>query len=142
MRQPIKQILVVEDDPADAELILEFWTETETHIHVVQDGYEAVTYLQEEDKDLPELMILDSNLPKKDGLELLTFMRGEPDLKHVPVIVLSGHEHDEHVKKCYELGAAAYLVKPEGVDEYIEMIRALERYWTVVRRYPFPISGE
>lgn len=138
-------ILVVEDDPGHAMLIQEAFgaAQLANPLHVVSDGEEAIAYLEGTgpytDRDahpLPVLVLLDIHMPKRSGLDVLEWMRGEPDLKRVPVIMLTASEDDGDIDRAYELGANSYLIKPVGFDALLDVVRTLGLYWLVVSRLP------
>lgn len=138
-------ILVVEDDPGHAMLIQEAFAAAQlaNPLHVVSDGEEAIAYLEGTgpyaDRDthpLPVLVLLDIHMPKRSGLDVLEWMRGEPELKRVPVIMLTASEDDGDIDRAYELGANSYLIKPVGFDALLDVVRTLGLYWLVVSRLP------
>jgi CheY-like chemotaxis protein len=135
-------ILVVEDNPGDVRLIEEALKEGVMAGHLVSwatDGIEALRFLRHETtpaRPTPDLVLLDLNLPGMDGRELLREIKATPNLKRVPVIVLSSSKADEDILRTYELNANAYVTKPVQVDDFIRTIRSLEEFWTTVARLP------
>ncbi|MFB6356497.1 MAG: response regulator, partial [bacterium] len=110
-------ILLVEDSPADVELAEEVFHEIENFsvtLHVVEDGEKALEYLRNPERDIPDLIILDLDLPRMDGFEVLRELDGDPDLGMVPVIVLTMSNADEDISRAYEFGANACITKPLG----------------------------
>ena len=136
------QILLVEDNPGDVRLTKEAFKQgrIENDLHVVTDGHEALEFLtqrgEHEDAPRPDLILLDLNLPRKNGEEVLEELKDEPDLRSIPVIVLTSSRAEEDVVKSYELHANAYLTKPVDPDEFIETVKAFEKFWFCVVRLP------
>ncbi len=135
------QILLVEDSPADVELTSEALSEagTETNLHVVNDGEEALSFLHRSDgydeAVRPDLIILDLNLPKKDGREVLTEVKQDPALKRIPVLVLTTSDAEIDIYDTYNLHANCYLTKPVDLDGFIDMFEALDRFWLRLVRF-------
>jgi two-component system, chemotaxis family, response regulator Rcp1 len=139
-REQALHILVVEDNPGDVRLIEEALKEG-VFSHLVSraaDGMEALRLIRPEGGGglVPDLILLDLNLPGMDGRELLREIKATPHLRRVPVIVLSSSKADEDVLRTYELHANAYVTKPVQVDDFIRTIRSLEEFWTTVARLP------
>ncbi|QLK25172.1 response regulator [Natrinema zhouii] len=136
------QILLVEDNPGDVRLTREAFKQgrIENDLHVVSDGIEALAFLSQQgeyaDVPRPDLILLDLNLPGKDGEEVLEELKDDPVLRAIPVIVLTSSRAEEDVVKSYELHANAYLTKPVDPDEFIETVRAFEKFWFSVVRLP------
>ncbi|AFO59186.1 MULTISPECIES: response regulator [Natrinema] len=136
------QILLVEDNPGDVRLTKEAFKQgrIENDLHVVSDGTEALDFLGRQgpytDAPRPDLVLLDLNLPGKDGAEVLEELKADPVLRSIPVIVLTSSRAEEDVVKSYELHANAYLTKPVDPDEFIETVRAFEKFWFSVVRLP------
>ncbi|ELY88638.1 response regulator receiver protein [Natrialba hulunbeirensis JCM 10989] len=136
------QILLVEDNPGDVRLTKEAFKQgrIENDLHVVSDGTEALEFLHQqneyEDAPRPDLILLDLNLPRTDGEEVLEELKGDSELRSIPVIVLTSSRAEEDVVKSYELHANAYLTKPVDPDEFIETVRAFEKFWFSVVRLP------
>ena len=142
-RDQALHILVVEDNPGDVRLIEEALKEGDSpghHVSRASDGIEALRLLRREGPyascHVPDIILLDLNLPGMDGRELLKEIKATPNLKRVPVIVLSSSKADEDVLKMYELHANAYVTKPVMVDDFINTIRSLEEFWTSIVRLP------
>ena len=129
------EILLVEDNPGDVRLTKEAFKEgqIDNEMHVATDGDAALDYLyqrgEHEEAVRPDLVLLDLNLPKVDGIEVLEQVKGDPDLKQIPVIVLSSSEDESDVLKSYENYTNAYLTKPVDPDEFVELVRSLESFW-------------
>ncbi|RQG98018.1 response regulator [Natrarchaeobius chitinivorans] len=136
------QILLVEDNPGDVRLTEEAFKQgrIENDLHVVSDGTKALEFLNREgeyaDAPRPDLILLDLNLPRTDGEEVLEELKEDPDLRSIPVIVLTSSRAEEDIVKSYELHANAYLTKPVDPDEFIEAVRAFEQFWFSVVRLP------
>ncbi|MFC6823525.1 response regulator [Halopelagius fulvigenes] len=132
--EPI-EVLLIEDNPGDVRLTKEAFKEGQvgTTLHVAADGVEALDFLyrREEyaDAPRPDIILLDLNLPRKDGEEVLEEIQNDTDLSRIPVIVLTSSKTTEDITKFYELQANAYLVKPVEPDEFVELARALEEFW-------------
>ncbi len=135
-------VLLVEDNPGDVRLTREAFSEgrIENTLHVANDGAEALDFIHQrgeyEDAPRPDIVLLDLNLPRKSGEEVLEEIRSDDDLEHLPVIVLTSSEAEEDVVKSYELCANAYLTKPVDPSEFIETVRSFERFWLSVVRLP------
>jgi len=136
------QILLVEDNPGDVLLIEEALRDQKHRIrlHVVRHGEEAMDFLQRRgcyaDAPRPDLILLDFNLPRKDGREVLAEIRTDPSLQHLPVIVLTTSQGEEDILKAYSLNATCYVPKPMDFDEFIEVIRSIESFWSRVAKLP------
>ncbi len=135
-------ILIVEDNPGDVMLIRENLLEIKisNNLHTVKDGQEAMDYLYHRGAyagvDLPDLILLDLNLPKKSGQEVLAEIKGDPALKQIPVIVLTSSEAHEDISKAYGLHANCYITKPGKLDDYIRVIQAIESFWITIVKLP------
>ncbi|QLG50558.1 response regulator [Natrinema halophilum] len=136
------QLLLVEDNPGDVRLTKEAFKQgrIENDLHVVSNGAEALDFLARRDDyhdaPRPDLVLLDLNLPGKDGEDVLEELKDDPALRSIPVIVLTSSRAEEDVVKSYELHANAYLTKPVDPDEFIETVRAFEKFWFSVVRLP------
>ena len=135
--QPIT-ILLVEDNPGDVRLIKEVFKDGKVvnSLIVAKDGVEALSILKDPSKVIPDLILLDLNLPRKKGLVVLGEIKNDPSLKRIPVIVLTTSSDEGDVLKSYNLYASAYLTKPVNLDEYIAVIRKLENFWLTVVKFP------
>lgn len=129
------EILLVEDNPGDVRLTEEAFKEAniEITLHIAMDGVEALELLSQEENSrasvYPDLILLDLNLPKKDGYEVLKEIRDDPELSHIPVIVLTSSEDNEDISKSYELAANAYLTKPTDPADFISIVKSIEQFW-------------
>jgi CheY-like chemotaxis protein len=136
------RILVVDDDPQDVELLRHALRACgeELCMDAVGDGTEALAYLRREapyaDRPLPHLVLLDLNMPRKDGRTFLAERRADPRLLAVPVVVLTTSCAQRDVRDCYALGANCFVTKPVDYDSYCKALRAVETYWTSVAALP------
>ncbi len=135
-------ILLVEDSPADVRLTREALKEAKVlnALHVVMDGSAALDFLQKQGQYAtsrrPDLILLDLNLPKKDGREVLAEIKQDEDLKRIPVVVLTTSGAEEDVLRSYNLHANAYITKPVELKQFLEVIGALEEFWLAVVTLP------
>ena len=135
-------VLLVEDNPGDVRLTEEAFKEGKINntLHVTTDGIEAVDFLHQRDEfadaPCPDIVLLDLNLPRKNGDEVLAEIRDDSDLAHLPVIILTSSEAQEDIVKSYEQQANAYLTKPVDPAEFIEVVRSLQHFWLSVVRLP------
>jgi len=136
------EILLVEDNPGDVRLETEALKEGKiyNHLSVVRDGAEAIEFLRRKgrfaDVEKPDLILLDLNLPKKDGREVLAEIKADDDLKRIPVVVLTTSRTEEDVLRSYDLHANAYIVKPLDLQQFINAVRKIEDFWLTVVRLP------
>ncbi len=132
------QILLVEDNPGDARLTLEAMREAKVQnkIHIVEDGVQAMQFLRREgtyaDAPRPDLILLDLNLPKKDGREVLAEVKADPALKRIPVVVLTTSSADEDVLRAYDLHANCYVTKPVDLTQFMKIVCRIEEFWVRV----------
>ncbi|MFB3916032.1 MAG: response regulator [Terriglobales bacterium] len=139
--QPI-DILLVEDSPADVRLTREALKEAKVLnvLHVVQDGIAALAFLRREGqyaaKPVPGLILLDLNLPKKDGREVLAEVKQDEKLKRIPVVVLTTSRAEQDVVRSYNLHANAYVTKPVDLKQFLDVIRTIEQFWLAVVTLP------
>jgi len=135
-------VLVVEDSPGDARLIAEAFKETKikTSVQVVRDGVDAMRFLRQNgayvDAIRPDLILLDLNLPRKDGREVLSEIKHDDHLKQIPVLVLTTSNHPQDIKYSYENHANSYIVKPMDMDSFFQVIKNLEEFWFRVAKLP------
>lgn len=141
------EILLVEDNPGDVDLTLEALEDAKmrNNVSVARDGQEALDFLRGEDgfedTPRPDLILLDLNLPKKDGREVLRIVKDDPDLKSIPVVVLTTSNDEKDVLESYEHRANAYIVKPVDFDQFFRAIQALEDFWLTVVKLPGESPG-
>jgi len=135
-------ILLVEDNPGDVRLTKEALKDAKVlnDVHVVQDGVEAMLFLHREGKfskmPTPDLILLDLNLPKKDGREVLAEIKQDEKLKRIPVVVLTTSKADEDIIRSYNLHANAYITKPVDLNRFIEIMHTLQEFWFSIVRLP------
>jgi CheY-like chemotaxis protein len=131
------RILVVEDSPADVRLLREAVREQaiDAELHAVEDGERALAHLHG-GVGRPDLILLDLNLPRRDGREVLRELKRDPDLLSIPVIVLSTSAAPRDIADCYALHANSYLVKPMGLDEFGDLVRAIDVFWLRMAQLP------
>jgi two-component system, chemotaxis family, response regulator Rcp1 len=136
------EILLVEDNPGDVRLTREAMKEGKVlnKLNVVMDGMEAMAYLRNEgnykDAARPDLVLLDLNLPKKNGREVLEEIKGDPDLKRIPVVVLTISEDEQDILRSYDLHANCYITKPVDLQQFISVVNAVEDFWLTVVKLP------
>jgi chemotaxis family two-component system response regulator Rcp1 len=136
------EILLVEDNPADVRLTVESLKEGKVCniLHVVEDGEEAISFLQKKgkyaDKPHPDLIILDLNLPKKSGHEVLAEIKGDDELKRIPVVVLSASKAEKDIHRSYSLHANCYITKPVDLDQFIHVIKSVNSFWFSIVKLP------
>jgi chemotaxis family two-component system response regulator Rcp1 len=136
------RILIVEDNVADAHLMIEALREcaVPTQIKVIGDGLQALAYLRREGQyagfTLPDLLLLDLNLPKIGGREVLVKIKADPALKHIPVIIFTSSEADHEVLLAYRQGASCYLIKPHKLENYFSLLQECITFWGTRVRLP------
>lgn len=144
--EPI-EILLVDDNDDDIVLLEESLNESKflNLLHVVRDGEEAMQYLRREGQyqnaRLPGLVLLDINMPRMNGFEVLTAMKSDPRLKTIPVVMLTTSTRDEDIARSYTGGACSFVSKPVDFDKLKDVIRQFALYWTLVSVLPAPRSG-
>jgi two-component system, chemotaxis family, response regulator Rcp1 len=141
MMEPI-EILLVEDSPADVDLTREALEDARVHnnLNVVNDGVEALAFLRREGAyaaaPRPDLILLDLNLPKKDGREVLAEIKTDPVLRRIPVVILTTSQAEQDILKSYDLHANCYISKPVDLDAFVEVVRSIEGFWLAIVRLP------
>jgi CheY-like chemotaxis protein len=136
------EVLLVEDDEGDVLMTREALDEGKVfnRLSVVGDGVEAIAYLRREqpyaDATRPDLVLLDLNLPKRDGRQVLEEVKADPDLRRIPIVVLTTSEAEEDVLRSYDLHANAYVTKPVDFDRFVEVIRQIDDFFISVVRLP------
>lgn len=139
--QPI-EILLVEDNPGDVRLTLEALKEGKIYnnLTVVEDGAEALAFLRREGRHAqavrPDLILLDLNLPKKDGREVLADIKNDESLRRIPVIVLTSSQAEEDILKAYDNYANCYVTKPVDVDQLFKIVKSIENFWLAIVKLP------
>jgi len=138
-------ILLVEDNPGDARLTQEALKESKmlNHLHHVRDGVEAMEFLRREGRyteaPIPDIILLDLNLPRKDGREVLAELKGMPRLKNIPVVVLTTSDAEQDILMSYNLHANCYITKPVDLEKFIEIVQGIENFWLSIVKLP-PVS--
>jgi len=128
-------VLLVEDNEGDVRLIKEAFNESkiDKSFSVAKDGEDALNYLyrrgQYSECIRPDIILLDINLPRKNGFEVLEQIKKDPELRRIPVIMLSSSSSEDHIAKSYDLNANCYLTKPVDFDEYTQVVRIIEDFW-------------
>ena len=136
------QVLLVEDDPGDVLITREAFEENKVRneLHVARDGEDALDFVyrrnQYEGAPRPDLILLDLNLPRKDGREVLQEVKNDEELAHIPVVVLTTSEAEEDVLRSYRLHANAYVPKPVDFDQFIKVVRQIDDFFVTVVRLP------
>ena len=136
------EILLVEDNPGDVRLTMEALREAKVcnRIHTVYDGMQALDFLNRDgsyiDVPSPDLILLDLNLPKKDGREVLASIKANQKIKHIPVVVLTTSKSEEDIVKSYELQASCYVTKPVDLDQFLEVVKSIGDFWLAVVKLP------
>jgi chemotaxis family two-component system response regulator Rcp1 len=135
-------ILMVEDNPTDVMITKEALAHAKVlhSLHVVEDGMEALDFLHRRGKytkaPQPDLILLDLNMPRKNGQEVLAEIKADPRLKHIPVVVLTTSKAEEDVIKAYGLHANCYVIKPVDFDVFAEVVRSIQQFWFTVVTLP------
>jgi chemotaxis family two-component system response regulator Rcp1 len=136
------EILLVEDNPGDVRLTHEVFKESKIRnkLHVVKDGVEAMDFLHRQGKGTngvrPDLILLDLNLPKKDGREVLAEIKADDDLKRIPVVVLTISKAEEDILRSYSLHANCYLNKPIEFEQFFNLVKYIEEFWLTIVKLP------
>lgn len=136
------EILLVEDNPADVRLTEEAFKEGKVlnNLSVVANGVEALDFLRRKgkyaDSPRPDLILLDLNMPKKNGREVLGEIKQDPDFKRIPIVVLTISKSEEDIMKSYNLHANCYISKPVGLDKFIDVVKSIEDFWLTIVKLP------
>ncbi|MDZ7802209.1 MAG: response regulator [Trueperaceae bacterium] len=136
------EILLVEDSPADITLVEEIFEESRIPctLHVVQDGQAAMDHLRRapgyENAVQPDLVLLDLNLPKMGGAEVLVEIKNDPELRRIPVVVLTTSDQEADVLRSYDQHANSYIIKPIGYEQFMQVVHTLEDFWFSTVRLP------
>ena len=139
--EPI-DVLLVEDSPGDVRLTREAFKDAKVHInfHVALDGAEAMAFLRNEGEHAnvprPDLILLDLNLPKKDGREVLKEIKESPTLKSIPVVILTTSESEADILRSYQLHANCYITKPVGLEGFLKVVNSIDSFWLSVVKLP------
>ena len=143
-KKELRTVLLVEDSLADAEMAMDALAEANLANPVVhvEDGVECMEYLHrtgawsEREPGDPAVVLLDIKMPRMNGLEVLTLMRQDEQLRRVPVVILSSSHEESDLARSWDLGANAYVIKPVDVDQFFEAVRTLGRFWAVLNEAP------
>lgn len=136
------EILLVEDNPGDVRLTIEGLKESKVrnNLHVASDGVEAMAFLRREGQHAsavrPDLILLDLNLPRMDGREVLAELKSDPKLKTIPVVVLTTSNAEQDVLRSYELQANCYITKPVDLEKFISVVKSIEDFWFTIVTLP------
>jgi chemotaxis family two-component system response regulator Rcp1 len=141
MGRPV-EFLLAEDNPGDVRLTKEALRESKisNNLNVVPDGVEAMAFLRREgkyfDAPRPDVILLDLNLPKKDGREVLAEVKADPNLRLIPVVIITSSEAEQDVLRTYELHANCYVTKPVDLEQFIKVIQSIETFWLTIVTLP------
>lgn len=136
------EILLVEDNPGDVRLIIEGLKENKLRnkLDVVEDGVQALAFLHQEGRYAeaphPDLILLDLNLPKKDGREVLAEIKADENLRRIPVVILTSSKAEEDIFKAYNLQANCYITKPMGLDQFVKVVKSIQEFWLTIVKLP------
>lgn len=140
------EFLLAEDNPGDVRLTKEALRESKirNNLNVVPDGVEAMAFLRREgkyaDAPTPDVVLLDLNLPKKDGREVLAEIKTDPVLKRIPVVIITSSEAEQDILRTYDLHANCYVTKPVDLDQFIKVIQSIESFWLTIVKLPSSVS--
>ena len=141
-RGSLVEILLVEDNPGDVRLTKEAMKEAKmrNNLSVARDGVEAMAFLRREgeyaDAPRPDVVLLDLNLPKKDGRSVLAEIKADPDLRRIPVVILTSSKAEEDVFNSYDLHANCYVTKPGDLEQFIEVVKSVGNFWVQIVKLP------
>jgi len=141
------EILLVEDNPGDIRLTQEVLKEgkVQNNLRIVENGVEAISFLHKDGKYssalTPDLILLDLNLPKKDGREVLQEIKNDDELKKIPIVVLTTSQAEEDILKVYNLNANCYISKPVELDEFINVVKSVEDFWLSIVKLPSRVTS-
>ena len=142
------EILLVEDNPGDVRLTLEALKENKilNRFHVAVDGVQALSFLRKgglfAGAPRPDLILLDLNLPKKDGREVLAEIKADPELKRIPVVILTTSKAEEDIARTYDLHANCYITKPVDLEQFIHVVKCIENFWLEIVKLPGDIKHD
>jgi CheY-like chemotaxis protein len=137
------EILLIEDNPGDVRLIEETFKEykVKNNLHIAYDGMEAINFLKKKgdyaDVPRPDLILLDLNLPKKDGREVLDDIKKDNNLKSIPIVILTTSREEEDILRSYNLHANCYITKPVDLDQFIKVVKSVEDFWLSIVELPW-----
>ena len=136
------EILLVEDNPGDARLAMEALKDAKVRnkLHWVKDGVEAMAFLRREGEHShsprPDLILLDLNLPRKDGREVLSEIKGDEDLRRIPVVILTISDDEQDILRSYDTHANCYITKPLDLDRFMQVVKSIEDFWLQIVKLP------
>ncbi|MEH1833358.1 MAG: response regulator [Nostoc sp.] len=136
------EVLLVEDNPGDVQLTRIALEDSKIpiHLNVVEDGVEAMAFLRKQEKYVkaahPDIVLLDFNLPRKDGREVLAEIKKDENLKRIPVVVLTTSQAQEDILKAYNLSANCYITKPVDFDQFVKIVQSIENFWFAIVKLP------
>ncbi len=136
------EILLVEDNPGDVELVREALREgkARNELHIATDGVEAIQFLKKADP-CPDLILLDLNLPRKNGREVLREIKTDPKLRIIPVVILTSSREEEDILRTYNLHANCYITKPVDFEQFLKVVRSIEDFWLAIVKLPCKITS-
>jgi chemotaxis family two-component system response regulator Rcp1 len=138
----LAEILLVEDNPGDVRLTQEALKEGKVlnNMHVAEDGVEAMAFLRQEgqcaDAPRPDVILLDLNLPRKDGREVLAEVKNDPGLRRIPVVILTVSQDEQDILKTYDSHANCYITKPVNLDRFLTVVKSIEDFWLTIVKLP------
>jgi chemotaxis family two-component system response regulator Rcp1 len=137
----VVDILLVEDNPGDVELVREALTEAKVRneLHVAVDGEKAIEFLKGSDP-CPDLILLDLNLPRKNGREVLQDIKSDPRLSIIPVVVLTSSKEEEDIIRSYRLHANCYITKPVDLEQFLNVVKSIENFWLAIVKLPCDVG--
>lgn len=136
------EILLVEDNPGDVRLTREALRDGKVRnvLHVAEDGVEAMAFLRREgnyaDAPRPDVILLDLNLPRKDGREVLAEIKADETLRRIPIVVMTTSSAEQDILRTYDLHANCYITKPVDLDQFIEVVRSIQEFWLTIVKLP------
>ena len=142
------EFLLVEDNPGDVRLTQEALKDSKVrnNLSVLGDGMSALAFLRREapheHAPRPDIILLDLNLPKMDGRELLSHIKADPKLKRIPVVVITSSEAEQDILRTYDLHVNCYVTKPVDLDQFIKVVQSIETFWLTIVQLPLPDSAE
>ena len=142
------EILLVEDNVSDARLAVETLKDCKirNNLYHVEDGFEAMRFLRRQEDyagvPVPDLILLDLNLPRKDGREVLAEVKEDPRLRLIPVVVMTSSEAERDLVRTYGLHANAYVVKPIDIDDFVEVVQAVKDFWLTIVKLPLKVEDD
>lgn len=142
------EFLLVEDNPGDVRLTKEALKDSKVrnNLNILGDGISALSFLRREspyeNAPRPDIILLDLNLPRMDGRELLSHIKADPKLKRIPVVVITSSEAEQDILRTYDLHVNCYVTKPVDLDQFIKVVQSIETFWLTIVQLPLPDSAE